>query len=800
MAETPAESIWRSTLYPADWTSCYAGPEGRFIQDFSFAGYHAGTRSLPGPTEPVIDVTKPPYNADNTGESDAAPAIQAAIDAVGASGGGTVYLPAGTYALKVPSDRRAALVIRHSGVQLRGDGPDATFLRLETYEMRGKDVISVTGDGDWTAPRSSAQRIAADLTYPTQVIPLAGAPQFDVGDWVVLTHDTTAQWIWEHNMADLWQPGQIPGATFYRQVIAVDREKNQIVVDAPIRYYLLMRDNARVYRVGPHVEEVGLADFSIGMIEHPGIGWGGTDYQRSGTAAYDVHGSHAIRFSHAVNSWVENVHTYKPEQNKEIHILSNGILVSRSRFVTILGADFRNPQYLGEGGNGYLYTLVGNDSLIKKSAAYNGRHNYDFKQGYASGNVITQSFSHAPEGLRSDFHMHLSPSNLIDAMTLDQDRFDAGWRGTSGTVPHGLTTTQTVLWNTRGERYHPRQNSLVYSEQYGWGYVIGTQGPASSVSTPANPRTLPVDYREGIGMSAGLRPQSLYEDQLARRLMHPEIIDCPNLDFRPSVPQIRILHPEQGQRVRGELAVDFEVDRVEAARIEEVHVSLDGMSIYQGTEVPSDLVIDTLKLPDGRYTLLISVDAHERPQVQQGVTISIDNEWELSDTLEPPIESGWFGVLSRSKTIFETGGWIDATADAESFFGDGGRKARAADTTEFLVWEAPHLRTFAVTLYTTDLARLEDAITLAVGPEVDATGIARTAGQRGDGIGSDGLTPVSYEVEIEASSNGWHKVVLSGAVPAESAGQSFWVGIAAGHFPDPKSIQLGAVALQGINL
>jgi hypothetical protein len=96
-----AATGWRSELYPADWTPGFADAEGRFLQDFSFAGYHAGTREIPeGAVAPVVDVTQPPYSADFSGQTDATQAVQAAIDTVGGAGGGTVYLPPGTYKAK----------------------------------------------------------------------------------------------------------------------------------------------------------------------------------------------------------------------------------------------------------------------------------------------------------------------------------------------------------------------------------------------------------------------------------------------------------------------------------------------------------------------------------------------------------------------------------------------------------------------------------------------------------------------------------------------------------------------------
>ena len=48
----------------------------------------------------MINVTLPPYNADNTGATDVTTVLQQAIDDAGAAGGGVVYLPAGTYQVR----------------------------------------------------------------------------------------------------------------------------------------------------------------------------------------------------------------------------------------------------------------------------------------------------------------------------------------------------------------------------------------------------------------------------------------------------------------------------------------------------------------------------------------------------------------------------------------------------------------------------------------------------------------------------------------------------------------------------
>jgi len=85
------------------------------------------TVGVPGgiPTDRThrIDATKPPYNADNTGVTDAQPAIAKAIAA--AKEKNVVYLPAGTYLINTPGGLRLK-----SNITIRGDGPDKTVMIL----------------------------------------------------------------------------------------------------------------------------------------------------------------------------------------------------------------------------------------------------------------------------------------------------------------------------------------------------------------------------------------------------------------------------------------------------------------------------------------------------------------------------------------------------------------------------------------------------------------------------------------------------------------------------------------------
>ncbi len=516
---------WNSSLYPPDWQPGYSDSAGRFLHDFSYAGYHSGLKEIPFIEENILDVTKPPYNADNTGKTDVTTQIQQAIDDAGNAGGGVVYLPAGEYAISLQDQE--ALLIKHSRVVLRGDGPEKTFLKNTSTIMRLKRLISFQSDqGQWSRPQGNVVDITEDILLPTTVIPVEDAAVFSKGDLVVVINDCTEAFITEHKAENLWDT-RLTGPRFCRFVTGVNRDENTIEIDAPTRYFLKRRDHARVYKIGPQLEECGVEDLSIGNIQNQKKGdWQDQDmWTTEQSGPYEVHASVVFGFRNAMNCWMRNVATYRPEENKDdVHILSMCLRLSESRFITIQDCDFRKPQYEGGGGNGYLYTLSGNDCLIISCHAENSRHNYDLNGMSSNGNVIYNCTSKDPYG-PSDFHMFLSMANLFDSFISEGDYIDARFRPWGGKYIHGYSATQNVMWNTTGLKPHPWEDFVIDSRQFGWGYVIGTSGPVDSVNTkPVSGvflgydfDTSPEDFVEGEGKGEWLLPQSLYMDQLKKR-------------------------------------------------------------------------------------------------------------------------------------------------------------------------------------------------------------------------------------------------------------------------------------------
>jgi hypothetical protein len=221
----PAAAAWCSSLYPSDWSPGYRAAQGRFLHDFSYAGYHKGEASIPtDPPGDVYDVTASPYYADKTGVHDATSAIQAAIHAAGEAGGGIVYLPAGTYRVQPQGTNDYALLIDKSNVVLRGAGKGRTFIYNDEPYMRFKNVIHIRpsgGEVNWTTAAASNVVSVTSNKYEThRQLPVASLSGFNQGDWIVVRTDATKEWIQDHHMDHAvghapWTE-DVKGVTFYR--------------------------------------------------------------------------------------------------------------------------------------------------------------------------------------------------------------------------------------------------------------------------------------------------------------------------------------------------------------------------------------------------------------------------------------------------------------------------------------------------------------------------------------------------------------------------------------------------------
>jgi len=488
---------WRSKLFPANWTPAHRDDAGRFLHDFSYAGYRHGEAPFPAlARRRSFNVTK--YGARTTGAVDAGPAIQAAIDAAEAAGGGVVYLPPGLYRVD------DLLTVEASGVVLRGAGRDKSRIRFTRHaRMTGRSHLRVSGSPDATAEFA----LVRDGVACETAVFVADATGISAGADVDLGFVISDAFVAEHGMTGVWRPflGRWQ-PLLRRQVVAVDRRTvpHRVTLDVPLRYPAKVRDRASLRVVTGLISEVG--------VEHLGLSNAvGRD------AAWANDRVHVLELAGVADAWVRNVRSF----GDDAHLASGGILVTGSKRVTVAECRMEHAQHRGGGGNGYLFEVrQSSEVLFRDCAARLGRHNFIQNWGFgATGCVWLRCKSREGRAINrvfgrdvtivgfSEYHHSLATANLVDSTFLD-DGWSAINRGRQSSGA-GHTATECVFWNITGP-------GLIRSAQHGNGYVIGT-ATSTKVFAPEG------DWVEGRGRAADLTPSSLYEAQFKLRTgRHPE--------------------------------------------------------------------------------------------------------------------------------------------------------------------------------------------------------------------------------------------------------------------------------------
>ncbi len=493
---------WRSSLYPEKWDPSVTDAEGRFLHDFSYAGYRNGA-AIPQVKGRTFDVKR--SGADAMGVKDSTAAFQSAVDEAAKSGGGVVLVPAGTYRID------GVLEVRGSKVVLRGEGAGKSKLRFTRAEgMDGKAHLTIAGE----IRHGSQTPLAEDAKARSCSAVLESAGGLKAGDEVAVGMVNSEEFRTDHGMKDYWAFSSGKWRPLFRRTVtAVDARKKTVSFDVPLRYGLKTRWAAALCAETGQIRECGIEKI-------------GVSNAAAYKAAWKTNQVAVIELSGCADCWVSEVESFASEaaDAKGAHLLSCGIRVRDSKRITISRCSMSKPGHRGGGGNGYLFEIrTSNEVLTADCIGLNGRHNFiqnwDFGcsgcvwlRVRSSGSIAFLNVK-IPIGLpaASEYHHALAMANLVDSCVIE-DGWNAVNRGSESSGA-GHTATQCVFWNSTGK-------GIIQSRQFGWGYVIGT-GPDLKVFTGIEGNraagTEPEDFAEGLGKGADLTPKSLYEDQHSRR-------------------------------------------------------------------------------------------------------------------------------------------------------------------------------------------------------------------------------------------------------------------------------------------
>lgn len=511
-APSPTPTALRSALYPVDWTPATTDGEGRFLHDVGYAGYRGGAAPLPEAGGWTVVDAVAAHGADATGASDATAAVQAAIDAAEALGEAVVFLPAGLYRID------GLLTLTASRVVLRGAGPAASRLWF-TREGAMSDQAHLTVGA---LPAVGAETLLAlDAPARQRDVRVADASGLAVGDDVALGFVITQAFVDEHGMDGTWGPFNGTWQPFERrEVTAIDLgvTPHRVTLDVPLRQDVLLRDGASLRAETGYLEEVGIEHLGVATA----VGW---------EAAWSNERTHAIALRGVKDGWVRDVASFVSPgapasgAGAGAHLQNGGLLTVQCKRITIADCRLEQAQHRGGGGCGYLFELrQSNEILTRDAIALSGRHNFIQNWGFGCSGCVWLR-CHSAGGLAlvakefptigqlgtSEFHHSLATANAIDACTTD-DGWAAVNRGTYSSGA-GHSASENVFWRLQGA-------GVLRSQQFGWGYVIGTSagldvttGPGASGAAG----TAPPDWVEAAGEAHRLEPPSLYIDQHLRR-------------------------------------------------------------------------------------------------------------------------------------------------------------------------------------------------------------------------------------------------------------------------------------------
>ncbi|GAB3577612.1 DUF6298 domain-containing protein [Hymenobacter daeguensis] len=456
---------------------------GNRVPDFSYCGYRGGDAAIP---TAAIKVTVPVRAGDATAR------IQSALDYVGGLPPGkdglrgAVLLDKGTYEVA------GRLLIRTSGVVLRGSGmADGGTTVLGTGFGR-EHLITVQGRAD---RQVEAAQAITDKYVPVnaRTVRVANPRAFKVGDHVLVRRPCTAAWIKKLEMETFgggvsalgWKPGQRE-ISWDRQVVAVNA--TGLTLDVPLTTALDQTYGGGTvarYTWSGRLSEVGIENLRLESTFD------------AANAKDEAHRWMAIVLDNVQDAWVRQV-AFR-------HFAGSAVLgQATARRVTV--EDCKSTEPISEIGNerrNTFYTL-GQQMLFQRLYAANGYH--DFAVGFCAPgpNAFVQceaenalSFSGGIDSWASGvlFDIIKEYGQALRFGNREQDGQGAGW-----------AVANSVLWQCTAARVDCYRPPTAQNWAFGTWAQFGGNGFWDQSNENINPRSLYyAQLQERLGEAAKAR-------------------------------------------------------------------------------------------------------------------------------------------------------------------------------------------------------------------------------------------------------------------------------------------------------
>lgn len=471
------------------------------LPDFSHAGYRGGE------TPPHVSVAAnvKDFGAVGDGENDDTEAIRRAIASIES---GAVLLPEGRYKI---TDK---LVIKKSGVVLRGEGPEKTALfipkslleieRGEQFQGLAPFKTSFSFGGAFVEiqgsnPAPALTKVVADAKRGARTLQVENAGDIVPGMKIHLWMASNPE-LGRHLHADKLD---ISRKVFGRGkryhvdwVAAVESvEGDTITLDRPLRTDVRLRWQPELRRFSPSVASSGVEGMTF---EFAG---------REKREHLMEEGFNAVELSMVADCWVRNLRIIDADL---------GVLLNDSRFCTVEDIEIvaENRKGLTEfewdgitGHHGLWAAGFAQENLFQ-NFVFKTKYHHDLTvENFALGNVFRRG-----RGLAINFDHHcLAPmENLFtDIHTEDVSRL---WlsSGAAPRLPH--TAARTTVWNVRyntGTFNYRSDRAVPFPPEWPQLNVVGVAGLPEFTDPEGNTWIEP--------LPGGVIPPDLYEAQRTRR-------------------------------------------------------------------------------------------------------------------------------------------------------------------------------------------------------------------------------------------------------------------------------------------
>lgn len=484
-----------------DGKMVYVGDyRGNRILDFSNAGYKGGGVKIP---HVPVKATISPADGDATAR------IQAAIDEVaklplGKDGfRGALLLEKGRY------DVGGTLVVKASGIVLRGESQDEGGTLLYGTGAIPRNLIEIGENVDLVFDIGSKQTIT-DLYVPSgsRTFHVEDGSAYNVNDQIIIRRIGDENWIHEISMDYIynrpggsviqWSPFNLD---FDRVITAI--EGNTITVDAPLASAIELRwggGEVYKYRDCTRIQQVGVENIRVECDFDPSII--DTAVDSDTTDPYYADENHAERFvvfNSVKNGWVRDVTGY--------HLSYSLVQMSRhSKWITIQDSQMYDMVSKIIGGRRYVIHQMGQLNLTQRIYTETARHAISVDSWVPGPNVFMDCEA-VNNYNTSEPHHRWSVGGLFDNIKAPISIRDRAWLGTG----HGWSGANYVTWNTEGELTSQQPPTAQ-------NYAIGHVGPKvpGLVPNDYDPRPRSDGYWDSCGRHVML--QSLYKQQLIERL------------------------------------------------------------------------------------------------------------------------------------------------------------------------------------------------------------------------------------------------------------------------------------------